>query len=47
MVDINNNEEVEEAILQVDLELNKKLDKPKSKTAIVLGLDSIIEIDIL
>jgi len=39
----NNNKEVEEAILQRDLELNK----PKGKPAIVLGLNSVIEIEIL
>lgn len=39
----NNNKEVEEAILQRDLEL----DKVKSRPAIVLGLESIIEIEIL
>ena len=34
-------------ILQKDLKLNKQLIKPKTKTAIVLGLNSVIEIEML
>lgn len=34
-------------ILQKDLKLNKQLIKSKDKTFIVIGLDSVIEIEML